>query len=128
MAKKKETSNNALLNMITPIGLKFKKNTLDIGESTARAYGVIRYPQNAEYGWLSKLTNIPSTIVSIGFTPIDNGTFLNTLSNKIKQERGIADSAKDPLVVLRAERTALHAEKTMMSIDGEEETVGLLVQ
>lgn len=128
MAKKKEASpiNNALLNMITPIGLKFKKNTLDIGESTARAYGVIRYPQNAEYGWLSKLTNIPSTIVSIGFTPIDNGTFLNTLSNKIKQERGIADSAKDPLVALRAERTALHAEKTMMNIDGEEETVGLL--
>ncbi len=128
MAKKKEASpiNNALLNMITPIGLKFKKNTLDIGESTARAYGVIRYPQNAEYGWLSKLTNIPSTIVSIGFTPIDNGTFLNTLSNKIKQERGIADSAKDPLVALRAERTALHAEKTMMNIDGKEETVGLL--
>lgn len=128
MAKKKEVSpiNNALLNMITPIGLKFKKNTLDIGESTSRAYGVIKYPENPEYGWLSKLTNIPSTIVSIGFTPIDNGTFLNTLSNKIKQERGIADSAKDPLVALRAERTALHAEKTMMNIDGEEETVGLL--
>lgn len=128
MAKKKEASpiNNALLNMITPIGLKFKKNTLDIGESTARAYGVIRYPKNPEYGWLSKLTNIPSTIISIGFTPIDNGTFLNTLSNKIKQERVIADSAKDPLVALRAERTALHAEKTMMNIDGEEETVGLL--
>ncbi len=128
MAKKKEISpvNNALLNMITPIGLKFKKNTLDIGESTARAYGVIKYPENPEYGWLSKLTNIPSSIVSIGFTPIDNGTFLNTLSNKIKQERGIADSAKDPLIASRAERTALHAEKTMINIDGEEETVGLL--
>lgn len=128
MAKKKEVSpvNNALLNMITPIGLKFKKNTLDIGESAARAYGVIKYPENPEYGWLSRLTNIPSTIVSIGFTPIDNGTFLNTLSNKIKQERGIADSAKDPLIASRAERTALHAEKTMLNIDGEEETVGLL--
>lgn len=128
MAKKKEISpiNNALLNMITPIGLKFKKNTLDIGESTARAYGVIRYPQNPDYGWLSKLTNIPSTVVSINFTPIDNGIFINTLSESIKQNRGIADSTKDPLTASRAERTALDAEKTMVNIDGDEEIVGLL--
>lgn len=128
MAKKKEISqiNNALLNMITPIGLKFKKNTLDIGESTARAYGIIRYPQNPDYGWLSKLTNIPSTVVSINFTPIDNGIFINTLSESIKLNKGIADSTKDPLTASRAEKTALDAEKTMINIDGDEEIVGLL--
>lgn len=128
MAKKKEKSpvNNALLNMITPIGLNFSKNTLDIGENRARAYGVIRYPQSPDYGWLSKLTNIPSTIVSISFTPIDNSQFLSTLSDSIKQQRGIADSTRDPLTASRAERTANDAEKTMMNIDGEEEIVGLL--
>lgn len=128
MAKKKEKSsvNNALLNMITPIGLNFNKNTLDIGENRARAYGVIRYPQSPDYGWLSKLTNIPSTVVSINFTSIDNSEFLNTLSNSIKQNRGIAESTRDPLTASRAERTANDAEKTMMNIDGEEEIVGLL--
>ncbi|WIV11120.1 hypothetical protein QO263_13305 [Proteiniborus sp. MB09-C3] len=128
MAKKKQELkiNNSLLNIITPVGLKFKKNIFDIGESTSRVYGVIKYPQSPDYGWLSKLTNIPSTIVSIDFTPIDNSTFVNSLSSLIKQQRGVAESTKDPLTASRAEKIALDAEKTMIDIDGEKEIVGLL--
>ncbi|QUH20400.1 VirB4 family type IV secretion system protein [Alkaliphilus sp. B6464] len=128
MAKKKEISkvNNSLLNIITPVGLKFRKNTFDLGESTSRAYGIIKYPQSPDYGWLSRITNIPSTIVSIDFTPIDNSTFVNSLSNLIKQQKGVADSTRDPLTASRAEKIALDAEKTMVDIDGDKEIVGLL--
>ncbi|MBU5676829.1 DUF87 domain-containing protein [Alkaliphilus sp. MSJ-5] len=128
MAKKKQVSkvNNSLLNIITPVGLKFRKNTFDIGESTSRAYGFIKYPQSPDYGWLSQITNIPSTIVSIDFSPIDNSTFVNSLSNLIKQQRGVADSTRDPLTASRAEKIALDAEKTMVDIDGDKEIVGLL--
>lgn len=128
MLKKKEKSpvNNPLLNIITPVGLKFRKNTLDIGENASRAYGIIRYPQSPDYGWLSRVTNIPSTIVSIGFTPIDNSTFVNSLSSLIKQQRGVVESTKDPLTASRAEKIALDAEKTMIDIDGDKEMVGLL--
>ncbi|TAH61443.1 MAG: DUF87 domain-containing protein [Gottschalkiaceae bacterium] len=128
MLKKKEKSpvNNPLLNIITPVGFKFRKNTLDIGENASRAYGIIRYPQSPDYGWLSRVTNIPSTIVSIGFTPIDNSTFVNSLSSLIKQQRGVVESTKDPLTASRAEKIALDAEKTMIDIDGDKEMVGLL--
>ncbi|MFA5576318.1 MAG: DUF87 domain-containing protein [Tissierellaceae bacterium] len=122
--KRKNQVNNALLNIITPIGLKFRKNTFDLGENMARAYGLIKYPQSPDYGWLSRITNIPSTIVSIDFTPVDSGDFVDTLSTTIKMKKGEADSARDPLTASRAEKIALDAEKTMISIDQEGEIVG----
>ena len=74
LTAKKQTEavpvNEALLNVITPMGLEIRKNSLVIGENTGKVYGVIRYPQKVDYGWLSKITNIPSTIVSVGIKPI----------------------------------------------------------
>lgn len=33
--------NNALLNVVTPMGLSFEKNRLSIGENIGKAYGII---------------------------------------------------------------------------------------
>ena len=49
--------NNALLNVITPVGLEFTKNGLSIGENIGKIYGLIRYPQKVSVEWLSKITN-----------------------------------------------------------------------
>src|SRR5665647_1165329 len=118
--------NNSLLNIITPMGLEIKRNSLVIGENTGRVYGIVKYPQKVDYGWLSKITNIPSTIVSVSFVPIDNGSFIESLSKNITQSRGAAESAKDPLSQKRAERSALDGEKIMVQIDQNGETVGLM--
>lgn len=72
--------NHALLNVVTPMGLSFEKNHLSIGENIGKAYGIIRYPQKVDVEWLSKLTNIPSTLVSVGFKPVDNGTLIKKCS------------------------------------------------
>ena len=72
--------NSALLNVVTPMGLEFQKNRLSVGENLGKIYGIIRYPQKVDVEWLSKLTNIPSTLVSIGFHPVDNGTLINAIS------------------------------------------------
>lgn len=118
--------NNALLNVVTPMGLSFEKNRLSIGENIGKAYGIIRYPQKVDVEWLSKLTNIPSTLVSIGFKPVDNGTLINAISRSVVQQRGLADGAKDPLSRQRAEKAAEDGEKIIMQIDREGETVGLM--
>ncbi len=91
--------NQALLNVITPMGLEIRKNSLVIGENTGRVYGVIKYPQKVDIGWLSKITNIPGTIVSVSFRPVDNGALIGAISKSIVQHRGLAESAKDPLPV-----------------------------
>lgn len=126
--KKEETLpvNEALLNVITPMGLEIKRNSLVIGENMGKVYGAVRYPQKVEMGWLSKITNIPSTIVSVGITPIDNSTLISALSKSIVQQRGAADSAKDPLTRQRAEKAAEDGEHIMQKIDQEGETVAMM--
>ncbi|MGL5434567.1 MAG: VirB4 family type IV secretion system protein [Lachnospiraceae bacterium] len=118
--------NHALLNVVTPVGLEFGKNTLSVGENYGKAYGVIRYPQKVEVEWLSRITNIPSTIVSIGFSPVDNGALISAISRNVSQQRGLAEGAKDPLARQRAEKAAEDGETIMKQIDREGETVGLM--
>ena len=38
------TTNNPLLNTITPMGLEFRRNTVTIGENLGKIYGVVKYP------------------------------------------------------------------------------------
>lgn len=118
--------NEALLNVIAPMGLEIKRNSVVVGENSGKVYGVIRYPQKVDMGWLSKITNIPSTIVSIGIKPIDNGALISAISKSIIQNRGAADSAKDPLTRQRAEKAAEDGEKIMLQIDQEGETVAMM--
>lgn len=118
--------NQALLNVITPMGLEIRKNSLVIGENTGRIYGIIKYPQKVDIGWLSKITNIPGTIVSVSFRPVDNGALIGAISKSITQNRGLAESAKDPLSRQRAEKAAEDGEHIMLQIDQHGEIVGLM--
>lgn len=124
--QEQNVTNHALLNVITPVGLEFTKNGLSVGENLGKIYGLIRYPQKVDTEWLSKITNIPSTIVSIGFKPVDNATLINAISRSVVQQRGLAEGAKDPLSRQRAEKAAEDGEKIMLQIDREGETVGLM--
>ncbi len=124
--QERDIINAALLNVITPVGLEFTKNSLSVGENLGKIYGLIRYPQKVETEWLSKITNIPSTIASIGFKPVDNATLINAISRSVVQQRGLAEGAKDPLSRQRAEKAAEDGEKIIMQIDREGETVGLM--
>lgn len=126
LVQEHDVTNSALLNVITPVGLEFQKNSLSIGENIGKIYGLVRYPQKVEVEWLSKITNIPATIVSIGFKPVDNATLISAISRSVVQQRGFAEGAKDPLSRQRAEKAAEDGEKIIMQIDREGETVGLM--
>lgn len=118
--------NEALLNVITPMGLEIRKNSLVIGENTGKIYGVVRYPQKVDIGWLSKITNIPGTVVSIGIKPVDNGALISAISKNITQNKATADGAKDPLTRQRAEKAVEDGERIMLQIDQNGETVALM--
>lgn len=49
------------------MGLEIKRNNIILEENTGKIYGIVKYPQDLEYGWLSRITNIPRTICSINF-------------------------------------------------------------
>ena len=121
MAKKKQEIqvqvNPALQANITPIGLEFERNQLMLGENYCRIYAIVKYPAECDYGWYSKLTNIPGTIVSINHTPLDNSMLIATMSKNINITRGIENSTKDPLERQRAKKSADDAEKIMRQMD-----------
>ncbi|BCN29544.1 VirB4 family type IV secretion system protein [Anaeromicropila herbilytica] len=126
--KKKESTgiNNALLNVISPIGLEFKKNSLVLGENLGKIFGITKYPSDIDYGWLSKITNIPSTIASITFTPIENGDFVEALNKNISVQRGIEKDTKSTVARQRAKKAADDGEKLLLQIDQNGEAVGML--
>ncbi|MCL2076857.1 MAG: type IV secretion system DNA-binding domain-containing protein [Oscillospiraceae bacterium] len=128
MAKKETirqvTANTALQASITPMGLEFRRNDVILGENLSRIYAIVKYPNEVDYGWYGRLTNIPGTVVSIGYTPLDNGEFIANLSRTINTYRGIADSTKDPLEKQRKNKSADDAERIMQQIDQSNEVVG----
>ena len=88
MAKKKEEEvNAALLNVIAPVGLECKTNQIILGENMGKAFGVIKYPPSPEYGWLGRITNIPSSIVAMTYTPNNDGEIIDAINHNIKVDR-----------------------------------------
>lgn len=116
--------NEAILNVITPIGLEFKRNALYAGDNIIKMYGIIKYPPEVSVGWLSKINNMPSTVVCQTFTPTDNSELIQHISATIRQKTGEAESARDPLVRQRALKTVEQGENIMKQIDQNGETVG----
>ncbi|SKC77585.1 VirB4 family type IV secretion system protein [Maledivibacter halophilus] len=128
MKKQQENQivNKELLSVITPMGLEIKRNNLVVGENLARIYGIIKYPQKVNYGWLSKLTNITGTVASITFNPVDSSDFIDSVSSSIIRNRNDAIYHKDPLMQQRAQRAAEDGDKIIESIDGDNQSVGAM--
>lgn len=117
--------NQELKSIIAPVGITFNRINAVIGDNLARCYGVIRYPQFAEYGWLRRLTNIHGTVAAIHFTPLDTDEVLKSLNNNIRNYRMDAnDGKKDELERQRAEQSIRNAEEAMRRIDQNGEVVG----
>ena len=122
-----ESISGALLNVITPIGgMEFFRNKIYIGENIAKVYAITKYPESIDYGWLSKISNIPHVVSCQIFEPCDNSALIEHLSHSVAQNRGIADSTHDALTRQRAEKSADDAEKLMRQIDQNGETVGFM--
>ncbi len=128
MKKKYDTlpieANEAILNIITPMGLEFKRNSMYAGENIGKLYGIIKYPPEVNIGWLSKINNMPGTIVCQTFTPTDNSELIQNISSTIRQKTGEAESARDPLVRQRAMKAVEQGENIMKQIDQNGEKVG----
>lgn len=116
--------NTALQANITPIGIDFEMNRLRLGENYCCIFAITDYPSECDYGWYSKLTNIPGTIVSINYEPINNGDAVNEISKKIRMFRGQAASTKDPRERQRCQKAADDQEKIMYKMDQNGEVMG----
>lgn len=122
--KKKE--NAGLLNVIAPIDLQFTHTGMQIGENMAKGYGIVRYSPDNAPGWISRITNLPNSIVSITYEPIDSETMIEVLDSNINvaKKRGI--DAKKQSEESRADKEIKHSKKLMGEIDDNNESIGVM--
>lgn len=119
--------NDTISNIISPIKIKFDKNNAIIGDNLARCYGIIKYPQYTDYGWLRRLMNIHGTVATMYFHPLNSVNVLKNLSSSIKNYRSdLLSGQSDPLKRQRSENIVKNAEKAMKQIDQDNEVVGAM--
>lgn len=126
MKRKQIPENAALLNVISPMGLDYYHNSMQIGENQAKGYGVIRYSSEPDYGWLSKVTNLPNSIVSITYDPLDADTMIDVLDGNINAAKKRSVDAKKASEETRAEKEIKHSKKMLEEMDDKNESIGLM--
>lgn len=125
MKKQEEvTLNRGILDSITPVEINFSRNSMDIGERYMKGYGIIRYPSEVNLGWLSQITNITNSLVSVTFIPTSSGELLSAVSRNIAQMRGEAYATNDYIKQQRAEKGIENGEELIRRIDQDGESVG----
>lgn len=126
MKSKKRTENAALLNIISPMYLGFEQTSMQIGDNRAKGYGIIRYAPDNPYGWLAKLTNLPNSIVSLTYQPLDTGDMINVMDSNINAARKRMIDAKKASEESRAEKEIKHSKKLLDEMDDKNESIGLM--
>lgn len=126
MKKEKRKPNAALLNVIAPMNLDFAHTSMQIGENTAKGYGIIRYATDNPYGWLSRITNLPNSIVSITYQPLDSGEMIGIMDSNISAARKRIVDAKKASEETRAEKEIKNSRKLLEEIDDKNESIGVM--
>lgn len=119
---KTEDMNRQIINLIAPQGLAFESNSISFSGFEAQGWGILKYPSSLKVGWLSDITNMESTIVSININPVDEVSFINALDRNINTKQAeIYDNKTSRRQ--RAEKAIEDAEKLMRQIDQDGKSV-----
>ncbi len=97
-----------------------------IGDNFAKIYTIIKYPKNVKIGWLSKISNIPNTIISEIYEPTDNNLLIENISKGIRQAEMTFETSKDALIRKRALREIEDAQEILDKVEVKNETVGYM--
>lgn len=129
----KRQVNQNLLNIITPDGLEFSKSGLMLGENYGKIITISKYPNDPDYGWLSKITAIEGTTAKIEFTPTESGPLIERCNEQIRTYRGDLTVTKDESIKISKEKAIKDITEMIRRIDQDGEVVGyvnviLLVQ
>lgn len=126
MKKEKKSDNAALLNVIAPTNLDFEHTSMQIGENRAKGYGIIRYAADNPYGWLSRITNLPNSIVSITYEPLDTSEMIGIMDSNISAAKKRIVDAKKASEETRAEKEIRNSRKLLDEIDDKNESIGTI--
>lgn len=88
------TANQQLLNIITPSGISIEDNHASIGEGVGKIYCISRYPEDADYGWLAELVNLPGTATCIEYRYSSEDIMISAFNARISELNSLRDSER----------------------------------
>lgn len=116
-----------ILEQITPIGGLFpdQPDSLMVGSTWCRLYGVSKYPSGMDYTWAVKLMNATDCITCITYAP---GTFEigDALSRSIRDSNRNAREERDVRRRKSLERQSSDADKLIDDMDANDKSLGLV--
>lgn len=125
--EEKKPSNKSLIDLITPYGVRFKRIDTYFGENVGAIHGAVKYASEVEHGWLSKITNLASTVFSLDFDSVpDSEQLVDNINASLKQVNIMYEESNDPLEKQRLKVKKENGEKLMERIDQHNEKVGLI--
>lgn len=114
-----------LLNDITPCGgFTFGSNTLQIGNTFARCYGVTKYPTQVGYGWLVPLVGCLNAISCITYYPGNSAELGDALSKSIRRSSASAYQTTDARQQKQYLRRVEGADKMIDAMDARNYSIG----
>lgn len=114
-----------LLNDITPCGgYSFSGNTLQIGSTLARCYGVTKYPSQVSYGWLVPLISSINAITCITYYPGNSAELGDALSKSIRRSSASASQSTDARQQKQYLRRVEGADKMIDAMDAHNLAIG----
>ena len=121
--KKNIVVNNHIVDMITPVGIKFEPSTFWFGDQIARILLITHYPPRVKVGWLSRIANMEGVVCSIHLEPAEPGKLIERISQSMGELAARLNAPGNHLTLQRAEQQYKDAEILLKKIDQEQENV-----
>lgn len=109
--------NTDLLDLIAPIGINLKRNSIEIGENISKILYVSGYSSTANIGWLVNIINIYACTVNITVEPIDAQSFIEGISKGLNTDRTTYNTTRNEVEKTRAERKIKDAEEIIRDVE-----------
>lgn len=116
--------NENLLNIITPPGLDISDSGTELGENVGKIFAISKYPKDADYGWLSKLSNLEGTSTSIEFEYTNPDNLIEIYDKQISEKIRSAESLKKQSDKDTAQESIASLQKLVKKIGVDKEPVG----
>lgn len=122
---KQVLKNEALVDVLAPVGIAIDKQNVRFGDTVGNVLGVTKYPQTSELGWAAKINHCDGSVTCQTFIPTDPTALIEALNADIVKNEGLIDNSKaTPQQQLRAQQAVEDGKDLLRRIDGMGETVG----
>ena len=118
--------NENVLNIITPSGIDYDGNHINIGENVGEIFTISKYPSHVDYGWLVDICSLEGTATGIEYRHTSPDRMINVMNKRISELKSNAETAKEESERQKYGRAVKDLQEMIKRIGIRNEPVGYL--